>query len=140
MSIVRWTPMFPALEEFDKFFDDFSPMNRMANFVPALDVYQTKDDVVVEAPLAGIDPAKVSISIENDVLTIEGQSEHKSEVDEKNYYRKEVRCGSFHRSVALPAAVNGDKAKATYEKGVLKISIPKEERAKPKTVKVEIKD
>jgi HSP20 family protein len=132
--------MFPALEEFDKFFDDFSPMNRMANFVPALDVYQTKDDVVVEAPLAGIDPAKVSISIENDVLTIEGQSEHKSEVDEKNYYRKEVRCGSFHRSVALPAAVNGDKAKATYEKGVLKISIPKEERAKPKTVKVEIKD
>lgn len=140
MAIVRWTPMFPAVDEFDKFFDDFSPLTRMANFVPALDVYQTKDDVVVEAPLAGIDPGKVNISIENDVLTIEGQSEQKSEVDEKNYYRKEVRCGSFHRSVALPAAVNGDKAKATYEKGVLKIVVPKEERTKPKTVKVEIKD
>ena len=63
MSIVRWTPMFPALEEFDKLFDDFSPMNRMANFVPALDVYQTKDEVVVEAPLAGTDPAKINISI-----------------------------------------------------------------------------
>lgn len=140
MAIVRWTPIFPTVDEFDKFFDDFSPMTRLANFVPAMDVYQTKDDVVVEAPLAGIDPGKVNIFIENNVLTIESQSEQKSEVDEKNYYRKEVRCGSFHRSVALPAAVNGDKARATYEKGVLKIVIPKEERIKPKTVKVEVKD
>ncbi|MFH1866530.1 MAG: Hsp20/alpha crystallin family protein [Patescibacteria group bacterium] len=140
MAIVRWTPMFSATDEFDKWFEDWPGLSQMSNFVPALDVYQTKDDVVVEAPLAGIDPDNVNISIENDVLTLEGKSEKKSEVDEKNYYRKEVRFGSFHRSVALPAAVNGDKAKATYEKGVLKIVIPKEERAKPKTVKVEVKD
>jgi len=139
MAIVRWAPMFPSVDEFDKFFDDFGAGARFTNFVPAMDVYQTKDDVVVEAPLAGIDPEKVNIAIENDVLTIEGKNEQKSEVDEKNYYRKEVRCGSFHRSLALPAAVNGDKAKATYEKGVLKIVIPKEERSKPKTVRVEVK-
>lgn len=138
MSIIKWTPLFPQIDDFDRWFDDVG-ISRMSNFVPAIDVYQTKDDVMVEAPLAGIDPNQVNISIENDVLTIEGKSEHKSEVDEKNYYRKEVRVGSFHRSVALPTAVSGDQAKAIYEKGVLKIVIPKEERAKPKTVKVEVK-
>lgn len=139
MALVRWTPMFPSIDEFDKLFDDFGAWPKLTSFVPAMDVYQTKDDVVVETPLAGIDPEKVNISIENDVLTIEGNMEQKSEVDEKNYYRKEIRAGSFHRSVALPAAVSGEKAKATYEKGILKIMIPKEERAKPKTVKVEVK-
>ncbi|MFA4937553.1 MAG: Hsp20/alpha crystallin family protein [Patescibacteria group bacterium] len=140
MAIVRWAPMFPATDEFDKWFEDWPGLSQMSNFVPALDVYQTKDTVVVETPLVGINPDNVNISIENDVLTLEGKSEKKSEVDEKNYYRKEVRYGSFHRSIVLPAAVSGDKAKATYEKGVLKIIIPKEERAKPKTVKVEVKD
>lgn len=132
MSLVRWTPIMPSWDDFDRFFEGSS-------FVPALDVYQTKDTVVVETPLAGIDPEKVNISIENDVLTIEGSTEHKTEVDEKNYYRKEVRSGSFHRSVALPTSVDGNKAKATYDKGLLKIEIPKEERAKPKTVNVEVK-
>lgn len=140
MAIVHWTPMLPSWDEVDKFFEGGWPTwPKMGNFVPAIDVYQTKDDVVVEAPLAGIDPDKVNISIENDVLTIEGSSEHSSEVDEKSYYRKEIRSGSFHRQVALPTSVSGDKAKATYEKGILKIVIPKEERAKPKTVKVEVK-
>ena len=134
MPIVRWAPMWPAMSDIDRFFDEGG-----AGFIPALDVYQTKDDVVVETQLPGIDPSNVNISIENDVLTVEGNFEKKSEVDEKNYYRKEIRSGSFHRSVALPAAVSGDKAKATYEKGVLKITVPKEERAKPKTVKVEVK-
>src|SRR3989339_983838 len=138
MSIIRWTPMLPAVDDIDRWFDDWPGMRGLSNFVPALDVYQTKDEVVVETALAGIDPDKVNISIANDVLTIEGTAEHKSEVDEKNYYRKEIRSGSFHRSVALPAAVDGDRAKATYEKGVLKITIPKAERAKPKTVKVEV--
>lgn len=140
MPIVRWRPMLPEINDFDNFFDEYTGMSRLGNFVPAMDVYQTKDDVVVETPLAGINPADINISVENDVLTVEGASQHKSEVDDKNYYRQEVRYGSFHRSVALPTAVAGDRAKATYEKGVLKITIPKAERAKPKTVKVEVKD
>ncbi len=132
MPIVRWAPMLPS-------FDDMFDGSGFPSFAPALDVYQTKDDVVVEAPLPGLDPDKVTVSIENDVLTLEGNFEHKTEVDDKNYYRREVRAGAFHRQVALPTAVSGEQAKATYEKGVLKIVIPKEERAKPKTVKVEIK-
>ncbi len=136
MPLVRMYPMLPSFGDLDSMFDNFGGL---ARFTPALDVYQTKDEVVVEAPLAGIDPEQVSVSIEGDVLTIQGQAEHKSEVDEKNYYRKEVRHGAFHRSIALPAAVNGDKARATYEQGILKVVITKEERAKPKTVKVEVK-
>jgi HSP20 family protein len=138
MSIVKWNP-FWEIDEFDRFFEG-GPMARPASFIPSIDVYQDKENVIVETPLAGIDPEKVSISIENDVLTIEGKTEKKSEVEEKEYYRKEVRYGSFHRAVALPASVKGDKAKAVYEKGLLKITIPKEEKIKPKKVKVEIKE
>lgn len=138
MSIIKWSP-FWEIDEMDRFFDGF-PGARPMTFVPALDVYETKDEVVAETPLAGISPDKVNISIENDILTIEGNIEKKSEVEEKNYYRKEVRYGSFHRSVALPTSVKGNEAKATYEKGILKITIPKEEKAKPKKVQIEIKN
>lgn len=130
--------MLPNWFDNDRFFDEVG-LQSLSGFVPALDVYQTKDEVVVESQLPGLDPKDVNIAIENDVLTIEGKFEKKTEVDERDYYRKEIRSGGFHRSVALPTAVDGDKAKAVYEKGVLRIQIPKEERAKPKTVKVEVK-
>jgi HSP20 family protein len=137
MAIVRWRPF----TDTDRWFDDFLPtpfFDEGRGFTPAIDVYQTKDRVVVETPLAGIDPEKVNVSVENDILTIEGSMEKKSEVDEKEYYRKEIRTGSFHRSVALPVAVNGEKASATFEKGILKVAIPKAEDAKPKTIKVNV--
>ena len=139
MALVRWTTLLPSFGAADKFFDDFNLMSQVNGFVPALDVYQTKDDVVVETALPGVDPKGVNIFIANDVLTVEGSYEKKSEVDERNYYRQEIRAGSFHRSVALSAAVNSDKAKATYEKGMLRIVVPKEERATPKMVKVEVR-
>ncbi|MFA6028004.1 MAG: Hsp20/alpha crystallin family protein [Patescibacteria group bacterium] len=125
MRLIPWSPMM-NLDEFE-------------NFTPALDIYQTKDAVVVETPVVKMDPNKVNISIENDVLTIEGESEQKSEVDEKNYYRKEVRYGGFHRSVALPVAVDGEKAEAEYKEGLLKITIPKAPQAKKKTIKIKAK-
>ena len=130
--------MLDPFNEMDRWFDNW-PATGMANFAPAVDVWEDADNVYVETPLPGVNPEQVNIAIENDVLTIEGSSEKKTEVDEKNYYRKEVRSGSFHRAVALPSGVKGDEAKAEYEKGVLKITMPKEERAKPKKVKVEVK-
>ncbi|MFH1597524.1 MAG: Hsp20/alpha crystallin family protein [Patescibacteria group bacterium] len=136
MSIVRWRPLIQP-DEFGSMFEDFMPQR--GNFIPALDVYQDKNNVIVETPLVGIDPDKINISVENDVLTIEGNTEKKTEVDDKKYYRKEIRTGSFHRAVALPTAVNGEKAEASYAEGVLKIVIPKEERAKKKTIKVQVK-
>ena len=124
MRLAQWSP-FMELEE-------------LANFTPAMDIYQKDDAVIVETPVIDVDPAKLDITVENDVLTIQGQTEKKSEVDEKDYYRKEVRHGSFHRSVNLPVAVDGEKAAAEYKDGILTITIPKEERAKKKTIKVKI--
>lgn len=138
MPIVRWRPMLDPFSDFDKFFEEWSGGSQQG-FVPALDVYQDNDNVIVETPLPGIDPNQVNISVENDVLTIEGSTKKESEVDEKSYYRKEVRQGSFHRAVALPASVNGEGAHADYQNGVLKITIPKEERAKPKQIKISAK-
>lgn len=138
MKLVRWNPWLEPFTDMDKFLEEFHP-TMSQGFAPAMDIFQTKDSVIVETPLAGIDPEKVNISIENDVLTIEGSTEKKSEVEEKDYYRKEVRSGSFHRAVSLPTAVDGDKARAEYENGVLKITIPKEERAKPKVIKIQAK-
>ncbi|MDD5110114.1 MAG: Hsp20/alpha crystallin family protein, partial [Patescibacteria group bacterium] len=105
-------------------------------FTPAVDVYQTKDAVIVETPLAGVDPKDVEITVENDVLTIRGEMKKESEVEDKDYYRKEVRAGSFYRSVALPTRVVSDKASAESHEGMLKITIPKAAEVKPKTVKI----
>jgi len=137
MSLIRWSPILEPFEDMDRFFGNFS--GNQNGFVPSLDIYQDNSNVIVETPLAGVNPEDVRISIENDVLTIEGKSEQKSEIDDKNYYRKEVRYGTFHRSVALPVSVNSDKAMAEYDNGLLKIIVPKEARAQAKEVKIDIK-
>lgn len=140
MALIKWTPFLEPFEDMDKMFSEMMPALRGTHgFVPAIDMYEDKDNVIVETQLAGIDPEKVSIAIENDVLTIKGESEKKSEVEDKNYYRKEIRRGGFYRSVPLPTHVTGDKASAVAEDGVLKISIPKAPVAKPKTIKIETK-
>ena len=144
MPLIKWTPTIDPFEEVDRFFEELMPAmtlrrGAIRSFVPAVDVYQDKNNVIVEAPLPGVDPKSVSISIENDVLTIEGKTEKKTEVEEKDYYRQEIRRGTFHRAISLPVAVNSQKAKATFDKGVLKIVIPKKEETKAKPVKIQVK-
>ena len=94
--------------------------------------------MIVEAGLAGIDPKNVEVIVENDILTIQGKTEKKSEVDEKNYYRREMRSGSFYRTVALPAHVDGSKAKAEFDDGVLKVSVPKLKSSEAKKIEVQV--
>ncbi|MFC1662715.1 Hsp20/alpha crystallin family protein [Patescibacteria group bacterium] len=134
MSLIKRSPrmMWPDMEEF------FDVPDKMVSFTPAIDVYEDHDNVIVETPLAGIKPEDVDIEIEDNVLTLSGKTEKKSEVDEKSYYRKEIRSGSFYRAVSLPKAVAGDKADAKFTDGVLKITIPKKEEAKPKKISVQI--
>ena len=142
MSLIKWTPFFADnLDEMDKAFTDMLPVvtGSKFGFTPAVDVYEDKDNIIVETQLAGISPDDVSISIENNILCIKGESEKKSEIDEKNYYRKEIRRGSFYRSIPLPTKVSGDDARAVADGGVLKITIPKAPEVKPKTIKIENK-
>ena len=142
MSLIKWTPFFADnFDDMDKAFADMLPAvtgTKICN-TPADYVYEDKDNIIVETQLAGISPDDVSISIENNTLYIKGESEKKSEIDEKNYYRKEIRRGSFYRSIPLPTKVSGDDAKAIADDGVLKITIPKAPEVKPKTIKIENK-
>lgn len=141
MSLIKWTPsIFEPFDDMDKFFDDFhSGVSKKGDFTPAIDIYENKNNVIVETQLAGIDPEDVTISIENDIITISGKSEKKQEVEEKDYYRKEIRRGSFYRSFPLPTAVIDTKASAETHDGVLKITIPKAPAEKKKTVKITAK-
>jgi len=141
MSLIKWTPFVSEFDDMDKMMESMLPAVRgnQFGFTPAVDMYEDKDNIIVETQLGGIDPEKVDISIENNVLTIKGESEKKSEVEDKNYYRKEIRRGSFYRSIPLPTKVDGDKASAVNEDGMLKISVPKATEIKPKTIKIQNK-
>ncbi|MDP2693199.1 MAG: Hsp20/alpha crystallin family protein [bacterium] len=108
------------------------------SFSPALDVYEEDDNIIVETPLAGVDVGDVDISVQKSVLTIKGEHKKEHEVDDKNYYRKEIRSGSFYRQVALPVPVKEDKIKAEFGDGVLKITCPKAVGEEAKKIKIDI--
>ncbi len=141
MSLIKWTPFFSEFDDMDKVMDSMLPSvrGRQFGFTPAVDVYEDQNNIIVETQLGGIDPENVKIAIENNVLTIQGESEKKSEVEDKNYYRKEIRRGSFYRSIPLPTKVAGDQANAVNEDGLLTITIPKSPEVKPKMIKIKNK-
>lgn len=141
MSLIKWAPFLSEFDDMDKIMESMLPTVRgnQFGFTPAVDMYEDKDNIIVETQLGGINPEKVDISIENNVLTIKGESEKKSEVEDKNYYRKEIRRGAFYRSIPLPTKVNGEAASAVNEDGVLKITVPKAAEVKPKTIKIQNK-
>lgn len=102
----------------------------------AVDVYQTKDSVVIKAPIAGVDNKNLEVSIAEDVVTIRGERLDEAVVDRENYYVQECYWGAFSRSIILPASVNADKAEADLKNGVLTIAIPKIVQDKIKKIKV----
>lgn len=142
MSIVRWSPSWDPFQEMEEVMNRFSsslrPGGMQHGFVPAVDVYETDTTLMVETPLAGIDPKDVTVSVEKGVLTIQGQSKKEHEVEEKNYYRKEVRTGSFYRQVALPVAVKEDEVAAEFADGILRITCPKTAPSQAKKVEVKV--
>lgn len=139
MSLIKWTPFFSEFDDMEEAMNSMLPTVRgkQLGFTPAIDMYEDKDNIIVETQLGGINPDNVDISIENNILCLKGESEKKSEVDDKNYYRKEIRRGSFYRSISLPTKVDGESAKAINEDGILRITIPKAPEVKPKTIKIE---
>jgi HSP20 family protein len=148
MAIVRWQPfqeLVSLREAMDRLFEDsfVRPSLPIAYFGEtmgaAVDMYQNDKEVVVKASLPGVKPEEVDISVTGDVLTIKGEHKEEEETKEKNYFRKEIRYGTFSRSLQLPVAVKSDKAEAVFENGVLTLTLPKAEEAKPKQIKVKAK-
>ncbi len=144
-NLIRWEPardMMTLREAMDHLFDGaftrpFGMMNNTS--IPAIDMYQTDNDVVVKAALPGIKADEVQINVTGDILSIRGEIKRKDEVKDKAWHIREQRWGSFERSVILPTEVVSDKAKAEFEDGVLTITLPKAEEVRPKTITVKAK-
>lgn len=102
----------------------------------AVDAYQTDDSVIVKAPLAGVRPEDLEISITDEAVSIKGQRKEEHEITRDNYLCQECYWGAFSRTYNLPIAVDSEKAKASLKNGILTISIPKLEKAKRKIIKV----
>lgn len=105
----------------------------------AVDVYETKDNVVLKASIPGAKPEDIDISVMGDVLTLKGQFQSEEETEETNFVRKERRSGSFTRSLTLPASVDADNATAEFQNGVLKLTLPKRPEARAKTIEIKSK-
>jgi HSP20 family protein len=129
--------------EMDRLWDSFfgeRPLTRVweREWLPSLDVSETKDDFVVKAEVPGIDAENIDISLTGDVLTIKGEKKHEKEEKEEDYHLVERSYGAFSRSVRLPAEVESAKIKASYKNGILKVTLPKSEKVKAKKVKVKV--
>ena len=148
-NLTRWEPdheMMTLREAMNRLFDDaftrpFSLMREGGSgwSSPAIDMYQTNNDVVLKAALPGIKADEVQINISGDVLTIKGETKHEEEKKDKSWHIREHRWGAFERSVTLPTGVISDQAKADFENGILTITLPKAAEAKPKTINVKAK-
>lgn len=103
----------------------------------AVDVYQTEDNIVLKAPLAGVKPEDLELSITDEVVTIKGERKTVEEIQRENYLAQECYWGAFARSYVLPVPVTSEKAQATLKNGILTITLPKQEKTKAK--KIEIK-
>jgi HSP20 family protein len=126
---------------FDRIFDDVRPFrlsggNGGEGYFP-VDLLETGEEVVEKASLPGVKPEDIEISVTGQLLTVRGESREEKEEKAQNYYRRERRHGTFVRQMTLPAEVDSTKADATFEDGVLRLTLPKAEAAKPKTIKVQ---
>ena len=108
----------------------------LGNWAPAVDIYETEKEIVLKADLPGIKLEDVDIRVENNVLSVRGERRFEKEVKEDNYHRVERAYGNFVRTFALPNTVSADKIEAAYENGVLRITMPKREEARPKQIRI----
>lgn len=144
-NLIRWEPareMMSLRDAMDRLFDDAftRPLSLRDNWsVPAVDMYQTDDEIVVKAALPGIKADEVQINVTGELLTLKGEVKHEEEKEEKAWHIREQRYGSFERAIALPTDVVADKAKADFEDGILTITLPKAEEVKPKTITIKTK-
>ncbi|MBI4167205.1 MAG: Hsp20/alpha crystallin family protein [Acidobacteria bacterium] len=147
MAIVRWEPfsnVLTAQREFDRLFKEaFSPFSGESElstrtWAPPVDIYETENDIVLKAELPGVDPKDVEVKVEDNTLYLKGERKFEKEVANENYHRVERSYGSFARSFSLPNSISTEKVKAEFKDGLLTLTLPKREEAKPRTVKIDV--
>ncbi|MCR4336362.1 MAG: Hsp20/alpha crystallin family protein [Candidatus Omnitrophica bacterium] len=154
MKLVPWREKGAGLDLFEDLEDFQREMNRLFDvtlqrplkagnggpfMAPAVDIVDEKDQIRVKADLPGMKKEEIEVDLENDILTIKGEKKEEREIKEKDFLRSERYYGAFHRAFSLPSSVDASKVNAVYKDGVLEITLPKKEGAKPKQIKVDIK-
>ena len=145
--ITRWDPFreFSTLQDrMNRLFrESYGPESReesltTSTFAPPVDVYEDEHNVTLKIEVPGIDEKDIDVRVENNVLTVHGERKFEKEEKEENFRRVERQYGSFTRTFTLPTTVDAEKVSANYEKGILKITLPKKAEAKPKQIKVNV--
>lgn len=145
--IARWDPFreFSTLQDrMNRLFrESYGPEGRdesltTSQFAPPVDVYEDEHNVVLKVEVPGIDEKDIDVQVENNVLTVHGERKVEKEEKEENFRRIERQYGSFTRTFTLPSTVDAERIQADYDKGVLKIVLPKKAEAKPKQIKVNV--
>ena len=111
----------------------------ISHWTPAVDVAELENEYLVKVELPGVEKDDVKITMENNILTIRGEKKEAKDLKEENYHRAERSYGSFQRSFKLPTSVKSDKIEAIYTNGILSVTLPKAEEAKPKQIEVQVK-
>lgn len=152
MALVRWRPaqgFFPQLwdiqNEVNKAFNNaLEPFSSEGGefrsaWHPAVDIAETENELIVSADLPGVNKEDIKVNVQNNVLTFSGERKQESKPEENNVHRLERSYGFFSRSFTLPATVKADAIKAVYKDGVLRLTLPKVEEAKPRQIVVDVK-
>lgn len=147
MALIRFRPLSQELSsdwsdmhaQVSRLFDGFlgQPVASERVWAPAADMYETKSEVVVTTELPGLSEKDIHLSLVDDLLTVKGERQGSTDVEEGSSYRRERWYGKFERAFSLPAPVNVEQVKATYRDGVLTVKLPKAEENKPKEIKIE---
>jgi len=148
MAIVKWDPFRDIIalrDRMDNLFEDSISRLRgtgedmtYSTWSPAVDIYETADNLVIKAEIPGANKDDISVEIKGNSLYLKGERKLEKDVNEENYHRMERSYGSFHRVFSLPTTVDQEKIKANFKCGVLEITIPKVEKAKPKQITVDV--
>jgi HSP20 family protein len=144
-SAIRWQPFRSGntLQEqvnrlFESTYGGRNSESALTTWSPAVDIYETENELVLKADLPAIDEKDLDIRIENNTLTVRGERKFEKQVNEDNYLRVERSYGSFSRSFSLPNTINTEAIRAEYKNGVLTVQMPKRAESKPKQVKVNV--
>jgi HSP20 family protein len=146
MDLIRWNPlkeMVSLRERMSRVFDDplfrfdgRSEETEMGAWLPAVDMFEKDDHLVIKAELPGMEKKDISLDFKDGVLTLSGVRKQENEVREENFYRREMSYGKFVRSFSLPADSDAEKIKADFQNGVLTVEVPRPAQPKPKQIKV----
>jgi HSP20 family protein len=147
MALIRWEParelgtiQTEMNRLFNSFFDTPTPTNgaQLRRWIPAMDLIETESDFVVRADLPGLSEADVAIELDDNVLTISGERKAEQEERRAGYYRVERSSGAFRRSLTLPDGVDPESIKATFDRGVLEVTVPKPAQRTPRKVQISV--